>query len=90
LTTEYAKDVEGVKEVKNEMTVTKPSKETPRTMGERIDDASVTAQVKIALLFHRSTSALHTSVETKLGVVTVAARLKTQPKKTWSPNSPMT
>jgi len=81
LTTEYAKDIEGVKEVKNEMTVSKASKETPRTMGERIDDASVTAQVKIALLFHRSTSALHTSVETKLGVVTVGGKAKNAAEK---------
>ncbi|MFH1146486.1 MAG: BON domain-containing protein [Pseudomonadota bacterium] len=70
LTTEYAKDVEGVKDVKNEMTVTKTSKDT-RTAGEKIDDASITAQVKMTLLYHRSTSALHTSVTTKNGVVTL-------------------
>lgn len=34
-------------------------------MGESIDDASVTALVKMTLLFHRSTSALHPQVETK-------------------------
>jgi osmotically-inducible protein OsmY len=70
LTTEYAKDVEGVKDVNNEMTVTKTSKKT-RTVGEKIDDASITAQVKMALLYHRSTSALNTKVETKRGVVTL-------------------
>jgi len=70
LTTEYAKDVEGVKGVNNEMTVTKTSKKT-RTVGEKIDDASITAQVKITLLYHRSTSALNTKVETKRGVVTL-------------------
>ncbi len=70
LTTEYAMDVEGVKDVINEMTVTK-SPEKTRTVGEKIDDASITAQVKMALLFHRSTSALNTKVETKNGVVTL-------------------
>ena len=70
LTTEYAKDVEGVKDVKNEMTVTKTSKKT-RTVGEKIDDASITAQVKMTLLYHRSTSALNTNVKTKRGVVTL-------------------
>jgi len=70
LTTEYAKDVEGVKDVKNEMTVTKTSKKT-RTVGEKIDDASITAQVKMTLLYHRSTSALNTKVETKRGMVTL-------------------
>jgi len=70
LTTEYAKDVEGVKDVNNEMTVTKTSKKT-ETVGEDIDDASITAQVKMTLLYHRSTSALNTKVETKNGVVTL-------------------
>jgi osmotically-inducible protein OsmY len=70
LTTEYAKDVEGVKDVKNEMTVTKTSKKT-QTVGEKIDDASITAQVKLSLLYHRSTSAINTKVETKRGVVTL-------------------
>ncbi len=81
LTTEYARDVEGVKEVKNEMTVSKASKETPQTAGEMIDDASITAQVKITLLFHRSTSALHTTVETTLGVVTVGGKAKNAAEK---------
>ena len=70
LTTEYAGDVEGVKDVRNEMTVTKGSENT-RTVGEKIDDASITALVKLTLLLHRSTSALNTKVETKLGVVTL-------------------
>jgi osmotically-inducible protein OsmY len=70
LTTEYAKGVEGVKDVNNEMTVTETSKKT-RTVGEKIDDASITAQVKMTLLYHRSTSALNTKVETKRGVVTL-------------------
>ncbi|MEN6318188.1 MAG: BON domain-containing protein [Syntrophaceae bacterium] len=70
LTSEYAKDVEGVKDVNNEMTVIKTSKKS-RTVGEKIDDASITAQVKMTLLYHRSTSALNTKVETKRGVVTL-------------------
>ncbi len=70
LTTEYVKDVEGVKDVNNQMTVTKTSKKT-RTVGKKIDDASITAQVKMTLLSHRSTSALNAKVETKRGVVTL-------------------
>ena len=80
LTTEYAKDVEGVKDVKNEMTVTKTSKKT-RTVGEKIDDASITAQVKMTLLYHRSTSALDTSVATKRGVVTLGGKAKNAAEK---------
>jgi hyperosmotically inducible periplasmic protein len=80
LTTEYAKDVEGVKDVHNKMTVTKPSKNT-RTIGQKIDDASVTAQVKMTLLNHRSTSALHTKVITKKGVVTLSGKAKNGAEK---------
>jgi len=80
LTTEYAKDVEGVKDVKNEMTVTKTSKKT-RTVGEKIDDASITAQVKMTLLYHRSTSALNTSVTTKKGVVTLGGKARNAAEK---------
>jgi osmotically-inducible protein OsmY len=70
LTAEYVKDVEGVKDVKNEMTVAKTPGNT-QSLGENIDDASITAQVKTTLLYHRSTSALNTKVETKGGVVTL-------------------
>ncbi|MBT1074712.1 BON domain-containing protein [Geobacter grbiciae] len=75
LTAEYARDIEGVKSVNNEMTVTKPVKKT-RTMGDKIDDASITALVKMTLLSHRSTSAINTSVTTKNGVVTLTGKAK--------------
>ena len=76
LTSEYAKDVEGVNGIKNEMTTGKTTVKTTakpvETAGEKIDDASITAQVKMSLLSHRSTSALKTKVETTDGVVTVS------------------
>lgn len=73
LTTEYARDVEGVKDVKNEMTVNE-KKYQKRTVGNKIDDSSITAQVKMTLLYHRSTSAVNTSVTTKRGIVTVSGK----------------
>ncbi|NLC71966.1 MAG: BON domain-containing protein [Desulfuromonadaceae bacterium] len=73
LTTEYTADIEGVRAVNNEMTVKKTSEE-PRTLGDKIDDASITALVKLTLLYHRSTSALNTSVTTKDGVVTLSGK----------------
>ena len=76
LTTEYAKDVEGVKDVKNEMTVAKTSVKPDKTVGEKVDDASITAQVKMTLLSHRSTSALNTKVETTRGVVKLIGKAK--------------
>jgi osmotically-inducible protein OsmY len=72
LTTEYAKDVEGVKDVNNEMDVSQSGDNSlPGTIVEIVDDASITSQVNLALLFHRSTSFLHTTVSTNRGVVTV-------------------
>jgi len=70
LTVEYVKDVEGVKGVNNEMTVSMTANKK-QTVGEKIDDASITAQVKMTLLYHRSTSVLNTKVETNDGVVTM-------------------
>jgi len=80
LTTEYAKDIDGVKDVTNKMTVTKTSKKG-RMVGQKIDDASITAQVKMALLYDRSTSALSTSVTTKKGVVTLRGNAKNATEK---------
>lgn len=81
LTTEYAQDVEGVKAVKNEMTTATTTVKPVDTLGEKIDDASITAQVKMSLLSHRSTSALKTKVETKDGVVTVSGIAKNAAEK---------
>jgi osmotically-inducible protein OsmY len=69
LTTQYAKKVEGVKSVINNMKLSKSE-----TMGEKMDDASITAQVKMTLLLHASTSAIRTNVTTKDGVVMVSGK----------------
>ncbi|MBF0100664.1 MAG: BON domain-containing protein [Desulfobacterales bacterium] len=73
LATEYAKDVEGVKDVINEMRVIKNWKKA-QIRDENIDDASITAQVKMTLMYHRSTNALNTKVETDQGVVTLSGK----------------
>jgi hyperosmotically inducible protein len=72
LTTEYAKDVDNVKEVQNNMTVAPTPATADTTVGDKIDDASITAEVKSSLLSHRSTSALHTGVSTTDGIVTLS------------------
>jgi osmotically-inducible protein OsmY len=81
LTTEYAKDIEGVKEVKNEMTVAATPVMAERTAGAKMDDASVTAQVKTALLTHRSTSSVSTKVTTRDGTVTLTGIAKNAAEK---------
>jgi len=42
-----------------------------RTLAEKVDDASITAQIKTSLLFHKSTHALATRVITRNGAVTL-------------------
>ena len=81
LTTEYAKDIDNVKEVKNEMTIATTPAIASETTGDKIDDASITAQVKSSLLSHRSTSAIHTGVSTTDGVVTVTGIAKNDAEK---------
>ena len=81
LTTEFAKDVEGVRSVKNEMTVATNPEAPGETMGEQIDDASITAQVKMTLRSHRSTGVLRTKVETNDGVVTLGGQARNAVEK---------
>ena len=76
LTTEYVKDIEGVKDVRNEMTVAGVAEEKNRSVGDKIDDSSITAQVKMTLLYHRSTSAINTKVTTTDGVVTLHGKAR--------------
>ena len=81
LTTEYAKDIDGVKGVENEIVVSKNLDTRGETTGEKIDDASITAQVKGSLLSHRSTSVLNTKVTTNDGVVTVSGKARNEAEK---------
>jgi osmotically-inducible protein OsmY len=81
LTTEYAKDIDNVKSVENNMTIATAPASVEPTMGDKIDDASITAQVKSSLLAHRSTSAIHTGVTTTDGVVTVTGIAKNDAEK---------
>ncbi len=77
LTSEYAKDVEGVKGVTNEMSMAKAED----TIGEKIDDASITAHVKMTLMMHRSTGVLRTSVTTNNGVVSLSGKARSDAEK---------
>ncbi len=70
LTSAYVKEIAGVKSVNNLLEVPMPPGDT-RTFSEKVDDASITAQVKYALFKHESTSALKTDVSTKDGMVII-------------------
>jgi len=81
LTTEYAKDVDNVKAVRNQMTIASIPASQDATIGDKIDDASITAKVKSSLLSHHSTSAMHTTVSTTDGVVTLSGIAKNDAEK---------
>ncbi|MDD2540257.1 MAG: BON domain-containing protein [Desulfuromonadaceae bacterium] len=74
LAAEYSADLDGVKNVINELTVSNTVKKKPQTARIKIDDASIIAQVNMTLLNHRSTGILTTTVTTKHGVVTVRGK----------------
>jgi len=81
LTTEYARDVDNVKEVNNNMTIAQAPATPDATISDKIDDASITAEVKSSLMSHHSTSALRTSVSTADGVVTLGGIAKNDAEK---------
>ena len=79
LTGDIAQNVDGVRDVRNNLkVVTSPP---GRTLAEKIDDASVTAQVKAVLLAHRGTHMLTTRVKTRRGVVTLQGEARNSAEK---------
>ncbi len=80
LTGEYAKEIDWVKSVKNDIVVN-ASPATGQTLAEKIDDASITSQVKLALFTHKSTSALKTKVTTTDGVVVISGEAANDAEK---------
>jgi hyperosmotically inducible periplasmic protein len=80
LTEVYAKEVDGVKSVRNEITVTE---NPPRaeSVSADIDDLSITGQMKYALLSHNATSALKTKVATENGVVTISGEAASETER---------
>jgi len=79
-TGQYARDVEGVQSVRNELVVT-GHRPPLKTLGEKIDDASITAQVKTRLLLHKDTRVLSSRVKTRQGVVTVRGEVRSAAEK---------
>lgn len=92
LAEQYARRVEGVRDVDNQIVVRSGSsaqsdenREQQEGMGSRaidkIDDAALTSKVKAKLAGDRSTSALHTNVDTKDGNVTLTGTASSDAEK---------
>jgi osmotically-inducible protein OsmY len=69
--TAWAKDIDGVEEVRNRMLTAEAGPPRRRAPGPVLDDASISAQVKVALLLHRSTESLIPRIRLLDGVVTL-------------------
>jgi hyperosmotically inducible protein len=80
LTAVYAREITGVKSVKNDIVV-KPAPAPGTSMSDKIDDASITTQVTYALLRHKSTSALKTKVTTVNGIVAITGEASSEAEK---------
>ena len=65
----------------NDRTVRDRNSLDARSSGDKIDDASITAQLKSALAVRKSTSAIHTNVTTRDGVVTLTGEAKNGAEK---------
>ena len=75
----YVRGIEGVQGVHNRIVVM--SGQTGKsTVSESVDDSAITMHVKAALM-GRATSALHTDVETKDGVVTLTGTASSSAEK---------
>ena len=81
LTVEYAKDIDGVRDVKNEMTVAAPQNVAVRVPGDRLDDASISAEIRTVLMTHRSTQSINARVTTRNGEVTLGGIAKNDAEK---------
>lgn len=75
--TKVARNVDGVKEVKNNLTVQQGS----RTAGEYVDDSILTAKVKAKLIESSETKAHQINVETNQGVVHLSGFVNDQAAK---------
>ncbi|HEY3309926.1 MAG TPA: BON domain-containing protein [Desulfuromonadaceae bacterium] len=76
---QYIRGIDGVKDVRNEMRVLDETDQ--QSLGEKIDDISVTAQVKVALLSQRFGSTVKPKVETNKGEVTLFGKAGSEAEK---------
>jgi len=84
LTTEYAREVFGVKGVDNLMTVTPSPAKPYRTKAQKVDDASISTQARLSLRYHHGTDPFDTEVSTHKGVVTLTGTAKNQAEIDWA------
>jgi osmotically-inducible protein OsmY len=79
---ECAGDIAGVKALDNQMNLASASDPKPATaLGDEVDDASLTAQIKTSLKCHRSTHLIAAKVKTDQGAVTLSGAVPSAMEK---------
>jgi osmotically-inducible protein OsmY len=83
LAIEIARGVNGVREVRSQIGIqgTPVARNGHRTVGQGIDDATITAHVKSKLIANESTPAHRINVDTRRGVVTLKGTVDTDAEK---------
>lgn len=89
LTEEYAKDIDGVRAIRNELVVSDDEDREARRVVhsrrdivcEKLDDSSITAQVKYELYVHKTTRDLKVSVATTNGHVVLSGEAMSETEK---------
>ena len=87
LAVEYARNADGVTEVRDELRVVKAADESQgeaaeeKSFKESVHDASLTASVKLALAFERGVKATRISVHTDRGTVTLAGQIDSEAER---------
>ena len=76
-----ARGTEGVVDVVDNLTLAAPQAAEGRTIGQTIDDATITAAVKSKLLADTTVGGLKIDVDTKNGVVSLSGPVKSQSEK---------
>ena len=76
-----ARGTEGVVDVVDNLTLAAPQAAEGRTIGQTIDDATITAAVKSKLLADTTVGGLKIEVDTKNGVVSLSGPVKSQSEK---------
>ena len=85
LAIEIAKNAEGVKDVRDELRVARKGSEGPeegeKSFGEAVQDATLTASVKLALALERGVKASHITVHTDKGTVKLAGEVDSEAER---------
>ena len=81
LTGNYVKELDWVKSVRNLIVIADRHHSDGRTIEEKIDDASINAQLKYTLLHQKATCTLEPAIVTHKGIITITGNVGSETQK---------